>query len=110
MFNTVKTDPGADYLSQGLKPGVYRGFARELARSRGVDHQCADQGESNRLSSMFDFKPTWLTGNTARSGKQMVWMPGRTGTHLGGNWVQVDDEAQAYSDSNIRTYSVRKKE
>ena len=22
----------------------------------------------------------------------MVWVPGRTGTHLGGNWVEVDDK------------------
>jgi hypothetical protein len=38
----------------------------------------------------------------------MVWMPGRTGTHLGGNWVAVDDEGNEHSDSNIRTYTARK--
>ena len=32
----------------------------------------------------------------------------RTGTHLGGNWVEVDDEGNEHSDSNIRTYSVRR--
>ena len=38
----------------------------------------------------------------------MVWVPARTGSHIGGNWVEVDDEGNPHFDSNIQTYSVRR--
>jgi hypothetical protein len=67
------------------------------------------QTKANQSTQLnFDFKPKSEASNIARGGKHMVWMPGRTGTHLGGNWVEVDDEGNEHSDSNIRTYSVRK--
>ena len=33
----------------------------------------------------------------------MVWVPTRTGTHLGGNWVEVDEYGKAASGSAIDT-------
>jgi hypothetical protein len=33
----------------------------------------------------------------------LVWMPSRTGTHIGGTWVEVDDGGEAHSGSNIKT-------
>jgi hypothetical protein len=56
----------------------------------------------------FDFKPTSQAGNVTRGGKHMVWMPGRTGTHLGSNWVEADDKGNEHSGSNIQTYTVRR--
>jgi len=56
----------------------------------------------------FDFKPTSQAGNIAKGGKRMVWMPSRTGSHIGGNWVEFDDGAKAQSGSNIQTYEVRR--
>jgi hypothetical protein len=38
-----------------------------------------------------------------KKGKNIVWVPARTGSHLGGNWVEVDEHGQAASDSNILT-------
>jgi len=38
----------------------------------------------------------------------MVWVPNRTGSHIGGNWVEVDDEGNPHFDSNVQTYSVRR--
>ena len=38
-----------------------------------------------------------------KKGKHMVWLPARTGSHLGGNWVEVDDYGKAASGSNIYT-------
>ena len=107
VFSTVKTDPRGRYISQGLQPGVYR--VTLLVNGAVKASIINAQTKANQPTQLnFDFKPTSQAGNTARSGKHMVWMPGRTGTHLGGNWVQVDDEGNEHSDSNIRTYSVRK--
>jgi hypothetical protein len=56
----------------------------------------------------FDFKPTSQAGNTAKGGKHMVWVPGRTGSHIGGTWVEAEEKGNEHSGSNIQTYSVRR--
>jgi hypothetical protein len=104
VFSTVKTDPKGRYISQGLQPGVYR---VTLLVSGVVKASIMNtQTKANQPTQLnFDLKTTSQAGNIARGGKHMVWMPGRTGTHLGGNWVEVDDEGNEHSDSNIRTYT-----
>ena len=107
VFSTVKTDPKGRYISQGLQPGVYR---VTLLVSGVVKASIMNtQTKANQPTQLnFDLKTTSQAGNIARGGKHMVWMPGRTGTHLGGNWVEVDDKGNEHSDSNIRTYTARK--
>jgi hypothetical protein len=56
----------------------------------------------------FDIKPASQAGTSAKGGKRMVWVPGRTGTHLGGNWVEVDEKPNEHAGSNLQTYSVRR--
>jgi hypothetical protein len=56
----------------------------------------------------FDLKPTSQAANTAKGRKHMVWVPNRTGSHIGGNWVEVDDEGNPHFDSNVQTYNVRR--
>jgi hypothetical protein len=43
----------------------------------------------------FDLKPTVASpaGAGQAKGKHMVWMPASTGTHTGGRWVEVDENA-----------------
>ena len=107
VFSTVKTDTKGRYISQGLQPGVYR--VTLLVSGTVKSSIMNTQTKANQPTQLnFDFKPTSQAGNNAKGGKHMVWMPGRTGTHLGGNWVEVDDKGNEHSDSNIRTYSVRK--
>src|SRR6266545_188077 len=107
VFTTVKTDPKGRYISQGLQPGVYR---VTLLVSGVVKASIMNtQTKANQPTQLnFDLKTTSQAGNIPKGGKRMVWMPGRTGTHLGGNWVEVDDKGNEHSDSNIRTYSVRR--
>ena len=107
VVSSVKTDQKGRYIAQELQPGLYRvtllvnGAVKASIRNT--------QTKANQPTQLnFDLKTTSQADNTARSGKHMVWMPGRTGTHLGGNWIQVDDKGNEHSDSNIRTYSVRK--
>jgi hypothetical protein len=92
LFNTVKTDAKGHYISQGLKPGVYR---VSLVVNGGVKaaimNTSTKADQSTRLN--FDLKPTMASPANAgqAKGKHMVWMPPSTGSHTGGRWVEVDD-------------------
>ena len=107
VLSTVKTDSKGRYISQRLQPGVYR--VTLLVNGAVKASIMNTQTKANQPTQLnFDFKPTSQAGNTAKGGKHMVWVPGRTGTHLGGNWVEVDDKGNEHSGSNIQTYSVRR--
>jgi hypothetical protein len=107
VFGTVKTDPKGRYISQGLQPGVYR--VTLLVNGAVKASIMNTQTKANQPTQLnFDFKPTSQAGSTAKGGKHMVWVPNRTGSHIGGNWVEVDDEGNPHFDSNIQTYNVRR--
>ena len=107
VFSAVKTDPKGRYISQGLQPGVYR--VTLLVNGAAKASIMNTQTKANQPTQLnFDFKPASQAGNIASGGKRMVWVPGRTGTHIGGNWVEVDEKANEHSRSNIQTYSVRR--
>jgi TolB-like protein len=107
VFSTVKTDPKGRYISHGLQPGVYR--VTLLVNGVVKASILNTQTKANQPTQLnFDLKPTSQAGNIAKGGKHMLWMPGRTGTHLGGNWVEADDKGNEHSSSNIQTYSVRR--
>ena len=94
VFSTVKTDPKGRYISQGLQPGVYR--VTLLVNGAVKTSIMNTQTKANQPTQLnFDFKPTSQAGNIAKRGKHMVWMPSRTGSHIGGNWVEVDDKGEA---------------
>ena len=107
VFKTVKTDARGQYVSQGLQLRVYR---VTLLVSGAVKASIMNtQTKANQPTQLnFDLKTTSQAGNTARSGKHMVWMPGRTGTHIGGNWVEVDDTGNGHSGSKTQTYTARR--
>jgi hypothetical protein len=107
VFSTVKTDPKGRYISERLQPGFYR--VTLLVNGAVKASIMNTQTKANQPTQLnFDFKPTSQAANSSRGGKRMVWMPGRTGTHLGGNWVEVDDKGDDHSGSNIRTYTARR--
>jgi hypothetical protein len=104
VFSTLQTDPKGRYISQGLQPGVYRvTLLVNGAVKASITNTQTKANEPTQLN--FDFKPTSQAGNISRSGKHMVWMPGRTGSHIGGTWVEVDEKPE-HSGSNLQTYSV----
>jgi serine/threonine protein kinase len=104
MFGTVKTDPKGRYISQGLQPGVYRvTLLVNGAVKASIMNTRTKANQPTQLN--FDFKPTSAASIT-KGGKHMVWVPARTGSHIGGNWVEVDDEGNPHFDSNIQTYTV----
>ena len=94
LFNTVKTDAQGRYISQGLQPGVYRvSLIVNGATKASISNTKTRSDQSTVLN--FDLKPmpTGQASTQQKSGKHMVWIPAETGSHMGGRWVEVNDNA-----------------
>jgi len=105
LFSTATTDPKGRYISQGMQPGVYRiTLLVNGAVKASILNTRTKVDQPTQLN--FDFKRTSPAANIAKGGKHMVWVPARTGSHIGGNWIEVDDEGNPHFDSNIQTYNV----
>src|SRR5215470_13759515 len=92
VFNTVKTDGKGHYISQGLKPGVYRvSLIVNGAVKSSIMNTSTRSDQATQLN--FDLKPAVASQGSAgqKKGTHMVWMPPSTGTHTGGRWVEVND-------------------
>jgi hypothetical protein len=92
LYNTVKTDAQGRYISQGLQPGVYRvSLVVNGAVKASISNTKTKPDQSTVLN--FDLKPVAAgQANTQqKSGKHMVWIPAETGSHMGGRWVEVDE-------------------
>jgi hypothetical protein len=103
LFNTVKTDGKGHYISQGLKPGVYRvSLVVNGAVKSSIMNTSTKADQSTQLN--FDLKPAVASpaGVAQAKGKHMVWMPPSTGTHTGGRWVEVDDNTGVPGGSALR--------
>jgi serine/threonine protein kinase len=106
VLSTVTTDPKGRYNSQGLQPDVYR--VTLLVNGAVKASIMNTQTKANQPTQLnFELKPTSQAANIAKSGKHMVWVPARTGSHIGGNWVEVDDSGKAHSRFNIQTVTAR---
>jgi hypothetical protein len=107
VLSTAKTDSKGLYISQRLQSGVYR--VTLLVNGAVKASIMNTQTKANQPTQLnFDFKPTSQAGNTTKGGKHMVWVPGRTGTHLGGTWVEANDTGNEQAGSNIQTYTARR--
>src|SRR5439155_9784687 len=105
VLSTAKTDPKGRYISHGLQPGVYRvTLLVNGAVKASITNTQTKANQPTRLN--FDFKSTSQAASITKGGKHMVWVPARTGSHIGGNWVEVDAEGNPHFDSNIETYNV----
>lgn len=104
LFKTVKTDARGRYVSQGLQLRVYRATLLVNGTVKAcITNIKTKQDEATELN--FDLKRLAAAQATIeqKKGKHMLWVPARTGTHLGGNWVEVDEYGKAASVSNIVT-------
>jgi serine/threonine protein kinase len=106
VFSTVKTDSKGRYTSQGLQPGVYRvTLLVDGAVKASIMNTQTKANQPTQLN--FELKPPSQAGEITKGGKHMVWVPSRTGSHIGGTWVEVDDRGTAHSGSNIQTVTAR---
>jgi carboxypeptidase family protein len=93
-FNTVKTDGKGRYISEGLQPGVYKvTLMVNGAVKASITNTKTKENQTTQLN--FDLKPVPAAQASAgqKKGKHMVWVPPATGSHIGGSWVEVDDNA-----------------
>jgi hypothetical protein len=89
----AKTDAGGRFVANNIAAGAYN----ILAVANGVSSpvQAVRVQASKPLIIAFDLRQQ-AGGKTAAKGKKktkFVWMPDQTGSHLGGHWVEVDEEA-----------------
>jgi hypothetical protein len=104
LFNTAKTDSQGRYISQGLQPGVYRvTLLVNGAVKASIMNTQTKADQPTQLN--FEFKPPSQAGNIAKGGKHMVWVPSRTGSHIGGTWAEVPDGAAESGTLNVQTAS-----
>jgi hypothetical protein len=95
QFNTVKTDAKGRYISEGLPVGVYRvTLVVNGAAKASITNTKTKADQTTQLN--FDLKPVPAAQASAgqKKGKHMVWVPATTGTHIGGRWVEVPDDAR----------------
>jgi 5-hydroxyisourate hydrolase-like protein (transthyretin family) len=104
LFKTVKTDANGRYVSDGLAAGVYRVtlIVNGTVKASINDAKTKAAGPT-QLN--FDLKPTSTSqaSGSAKKGKQWVWVPPKTGTHTGGGWVEVDDNATSAGADSVQT-------
>lgn len=106
FFTTVRTDSKGRYFSRGLPPGVYR--VTLLVNGEVKASVMNTQTNANRPTDLnFDFKRISQSGSSSRGRRHMVWVPSRTGSHIGGSWVEVDDGGAVHSGSNVQTVTAR---
>jgi hypothetical protein len=96
LFKTVKTDGSGRYVSDGLAAGVYRvTLVMNGAVKASIMNTQTKADQRTQLN--FDLKPASASkaSTAAKSGKHMVWVPSQTGSHIGGRWVEVDENDNA---------------
>ena len=94
----VKSDPRGHYTYGGLTPGItYRvTLLINGAIKASINNVLAKTGPTELN---FDLKTSSALGNSVvvKKGKRYVYVPAETGSHLGGRWVEVDENGQANS-------------
>ena len=84
---TTKTDARGHYSYARLSPGVY---IVSVVLDDAVKSSLNVKTTTTNSKIDFDLKPA-----AATKVKHYVWVPARTGTHMGSGWVEVDDGGNA---------------
>ena len=94
----VKSDARGHYIYDGLSPGVtYRvTLLINGAVKASINNVLAKSGPTELN---FALKTNSASGDrmVTKNGKHYVYVPAETGSHLGGRWVEVDENGQADS-------------
>jgi hypothetical protein len=96
LLKTVKTDGNGRYTSDALPAGVYRVTLVVNGAVKATINNTKTKADGPTQLN-FDLKPVPAAQATAatKRGKHKVWIPSRTGSHVGGSWVEVDDTSSA---------------
>jgi hypothetical protein len=100
VTGVVKSDARGHYIYEGLTPGVtYRVTLLIKGAVRASINNVLAKSGSTELN--FELKTSSVSGDrvVTKNGKHYVYVPSETGSHLGGRWVEVDENGQADSTS-----------
>ena len=102
----VKTDAKGHYVASGLPAGTYR-VTLIVAGSvkASINNATIKSGNPTQLNFELKTAAASKTSVPGKKGKHMVWLPARTGSHLGGNWVEVDDVGVQSKADRVETAS-----
>jgi len=94
----VKSDARGHYAMDGLAMGTT--YRVTLLINGGVKASINNVlAKSGATQLNFDLRTESVAGNrmVVKNGKRYVYIPSETGSHLGGRWVEVDENGQADS-------------
>ncbi len=94
----VRSDSRGHYVLDGLAPGkTYRVTLLISGSVKASINNVLAKSGATQLN--FDLRTGSVAGNhvVVKNGKRYVYIPSETGSHLGGRWVEVDENGQADS-------------
>ena len=101
LLGTTKTGANGRYTSDALPGGTYRVTLIVNGVAKASVNTKTKIGGPTELN--FDLKPVSASQASAKKGKNYVWVPPTTGSHLGGRWVEVDENGNpAAGASNVQ--------
>jgi hypothetical protein len=101
LLGTTKTGANGRYTSDALPGSTYRVTLIVNGVAKASVNTKTKIGRPTELN--FDLKPVSAPQAAAKKGKNYVWVPPTTGSHLGGRWVEVDDNGNpAAGASNVQ--------
>ncbi|PYI88931.1 MAG: hypothetical protein DMF03_09080 [Verrucomicrobia bacterium] len=112
LLKTVKTDANGRYVSDGLPIDVYRvTLVVNGAVKASISNAKTKVDGPTQLNFELTPAPSSQATAAAKSGKHKVWVPARTGSHMNGTWVEVDDTGSSAADSsNVQSVSAQQLE
>lgn len=96
LLKSVKTDVNGHYVSDALPAGAYRvTLILNGVIKASIDTAKTKSGQPTQLN--FDLKSSSASqaSGSVKKTKHKVWVTAGTGTHLGGRWVEEDDNSSA---------------
>jgi hypothetical protein len=96
IIGKTNTDARGYYLSANFPAGTYKvDLVVASVMKASIKNVPMKAGKPAQLN--FDLKAESVVKTGAKRDKHYVWMPPTTGTHMGGRWVEVNDDGTSAS-------------
>src|SRR5205085_3032777 len=100
----VKTDARGHYLSSGLPAGTYRvTLIVDGSVKTSINNTAIKNGTATQLNFALKASAASKTPVASKKAKHMVWVPARTGSHIGGAWVEIDESGSQPEMEHVET-------